>query len=158
MPSVGAAPCARCTFVVCGKSRTGCCSYKPDSKPMWKPRRLGDVCWTASSIAARATLPPKSVDANILGPDRQAMGLIGGDKLRLENWGDMTGSTNGASLVFGSKFLRTLQGRSQLRQKPLGLALARLPCHSEKCGCGAGGKTHVRVDHKISVFDRNINQ
>jgi hypothetical protein len=50
-----------------------------------------------------------------------------------------------------------LQRRLQLRQKPLGLALAGLPGHSEKCGCGTGGKTHVRVDHKISVMEFRVD-
>jgi hypothetical protein len=37
---------------------------------MWKHRRLGDVWRMTSSIAARAPLPQKSLDANIIGPDQ----------------------------------------------------------------------------------------
>jgi hypothetical protein len=54
--------------------------------------------------------------------------------------------------------LRTLQRRLQLRQKPLGLHLARLPDHSEKSSCGTGGKSHVWGDQKISVLKLQSNK
>jgi hypothetical protein len=50
-----------------------------------------------------------------------------------------------------------LHCRFQLRQKLLGFTLARLPGHPEKSRCGPGGKTHIRVDYKISVLELWIN-